>query len=41
MGQRCPLGPLGITHGHEQIRLTTTFEHIFDSPQWHDARITT
>jgi hypothetical protein len=41
LGERGPLGLLGITHQIKQLSATTTFEHTFDSPQRRDARITT
>ena len=33
MGEGGPLGLLGITHQVEQLRIATSFEHIFDSPE--------
>jgi hypothetical protein len=29
--ERRPLGLLGIAHGLKQLRVTTSFEHIFDA----------
>ena len=29
--ERGPLGLLGFTHGREQLRITSAFEHMFDS----------